>query len=110
MHPVLILQQQVKLSVLCNAHINNGTQSNFHTAAVSVVGFFRVSSVTVELLCDARCDTTQVLLQKKKKKKLCLITLQNIISEFINISDCEKRACWGRFSQHHNCLNLENVV
>lgn len=31
--------------------------------------FLRVSSVTVELLCDARCDTTQVLLQKKKKKK-----------------------------------------
>lgn len=92
--------------MLCNAHFNNGTQSNFHTAAVSVVGFFfRVSAVTVELLCDARCNSTQVLLQKN-----CLITLQSIISELINVSDGEKRACWGRFSQHHNCLNVENVV
>lgn len=72
MHPVLILQQQVQLSVLCNAHFNNGAQSNFHTAAVSVVGFFTVSSVTVELLCDARCDVTQVLLKKKQKNKTTL--------------------------------------
>lgn len=47
---------------------------------------------------------------KSYYKKNCLITLQSIISELINVSDGEKRACWGRFSQHHNCLNVENVV
>lgn len=38
-----VAQKQVKLSVLCNAHFNNGTQSNFHTAAVSVVVFLQLA-------------------------------------------------------------------